>query len=173
MLTTCENYYIDITKNYINKKVKKRKRIEILEYYQLNGKKYFIDGRHVKIDVKEKELLMAKYLKDTFGGVIYLVPKVDEPSFIKTPDFYWRGEYWDLKEILGNGKNNIGNKVKNSKGQTSNYILDNSKLVMSNEEAINQIKHIYRDKERNWVDKIILIENKKIIKVFKKNKKEW
>ena len=173
MLITLEKYYKDITNNYINKtnkKIKKRRRIEILEYFKLNEKKYSIDGKHVKIDVDEKELLMAKYLKDIFGGVIYLVPKVDYPRNIKTPDFYWRGEYWDLKEILGKGKNNISNKIKDSKGQTNNYILDNSKLIMSNEEAINQIKHIYYDKERNWVDKIMLIENNKIIKVFKRSK---
>lgn len=172
-ITKVKNYQ-DITKFYLDKKIKKIgkviSKIEILEYYELDGKKYYIDGKYIKICAKDIEIQVAKFLKDTFGETVYLIPKVDYPPNIPTPDYLWQEEYWDLKEILGNSKRNVDDKIKKAKLQSSNFIIDNSKLIMSNEEAIRQIEHIYRDKERWWVDKIILIENNKIIKAFKRVK---
>ena len=54
------------------------------------------------------------------------------------------------------------------KRQSQNFILDNSKLLISNEDAIEQIEHIYLDEKREWVNKIMLIENGKLIKIFKR-----
>ncbi len=33
-----------------------------------------------------------------------MLPRVNYPEGIKTADYLFRGEYWDLKEIYGNGK---------------------------------------------------------------------
>ena len=49
-----------------------------------------------------------------------------------------------------------------------NFIIDNSKLLLTNEEVIRQIIKIFKDEKRDWINKIMLIENYKIIVVFKR-----
>lgn len=97
------------------------------------------------------------------------LPKVNTPDNIQTADYLFRGEYWDLKEIIGNGKHTIDSNIKNRKKQASNFIIDITKSEMSFSEAIKQIKTIFISKDRKWVDKIIL-KKRGLTKVYVKEK---
>ena len=167
-----KNNYVDVTKKWLKNATPNSHKIVVAKYYVDEfGLKYYVDGKYVKINYSQKEYNVAKFLKNTFGGKIYLLPEVNIPENVKTADYLWNDEKWDLKEILGNSCRNIDSKIKNSYGQSKNFIIDNSKNALSNNEVILQIRKLYNDSQRNWVDKIMLINNNEIIKIFKRRKK--
>ena len=90
MLTKEKTQYIDITNEWLNKPhsfgvVKEAK------YYEYNGKKYYVDNKMIVLDYSKHELEVANLLTETFGGVIYMVPKVINNGLgfgVKTPIIY-------------------------------------------------------------------------------------
>ena len=40
---------------------------------------------------------------------------------------------------------------------------------MKKDETIKQVENIYKSKHRDWVNKIIIIKNNKVIKVYNRN----
>jgi len=158
--------YIDVTDEYSTGK-----------YYQLKKQKYFIDnagnkynvdGKHVILKPTEREIEVARLLGNVIGGKVSLIPRINEPEGIKTPDYIINGEKFDLKEIKGNSRTSLYNALGKQKRQADNFIFDISNTEISEEEAIRQIKSIYNSNHRKWVHTLVLIENTKIIKIFKR-----
>ena len=158
--------YIDITEIILNKCVEKYKIVKQKYYISEKGIKYFIDGRRVILKTTAREREIANILGKIYGGRIRLVPRVNEPAGIKTPDYMIRMERYDLKEIVGNGKNTLDNAIRSQEKQATNFIFDLTKSDMETNEAINQIIRIYESKHREWVRQIILIRNNDILKVY-------
>ena len=159
--------YLDITKDY-----------KCLSYYEVrdtkyfkdsNGNKYYVDDRNVILDYSKKEKEVAIWLSNTFGGKIYMLPKVNKPDGIKTADYLWNNEYWDLKDIKnGQSSRTVDNTIKRTKNQTNNIILDVSNNNLSNNEIIRQVKKIYITNGREWIDKIIVKRENKVIIILKR-----
>ena len=145
-------------------------RVSDMNYFEHDGVKYVVDNKNVVFDYSEVEKQVAEWLSSTFGEEVKMVPRINNPDSISTADYFWKNEYWDLKEIKSSGKRAIDNRINGTKRQTSNYILDVTSNKLSNNEIINQIKKIYRSKDRAWVDKIILKRNNNLIKIFKRKK---
>lgn len=160
--------YIDITEEWLNKPKSKKYKVKEQLYFDYNHKRYHVDNKNVILDYNKKELEIAKWLVKTFGGKIYMIPRINKPEGIKTPDYLWNNEYWDLKEIKSNGTRAVDNRINGTKNQTSNYILDFSKNVLTNKEIIKKVANIYNSPERNWVNKIIIIKDNKLLKVLKR-----
>ena len=78
------------------------------------------------------------------------------------------GEKFDLKEILGNGKNTFDTAISKKKKQSNNFIFDISQTKMNEEEAIRQIEKIYTSHNRTWVGTIILIKDNKLLKIYER-----
>lgn len=159
--------YMDIT-NKILSKDKKEYKVEEQRYFiDNNGNRYDVDGKHViiKSSVREKEV--ANILGDIYGGKINLVPVVLNPKGIRTPDYIIGEEKFDLKEIFGNTKNTLDHAIKKKIKQSNNFIFDISKSKIRTNEAIKQIEKIYSNPYRGWIDKIILIKEDKVLKVYK------
>lgn len=139
-----------------------------------NGTKYIVDGKNVEFNPSEEEIRMANWLKETFGGNIYLNPKVNYPENVATSDYLWNNEFWDLKVI---GKKAISetravdNVIKKAKKQTNNFVLDITNNKLKRNMIENQVKKIYSTKGREWVEKIIIVDNYKLIKIYQRNKK--
>lgn len=161
-----EMKYTDITNKYTTEKtyqIKKQK------YFIVdNGTQYNVDGRHVILKPTKKELEVAKLLGKTLGGKINIIPRINEPEGIKTPDYIINGEKFDLKEIKGNSKNSLYNALGKQRRQADNFIFDISDTQINEEEAVRQIKSIYNSNHRKWVHVLILIENNKILKIYKR-----
>ncbi len=161
-----ESNYKDITKDFLN--TKKYKVKEQQYYRDEQGNKYKVDNKNVKIKATEKEREVAKLLGKIYGGNIELVPVVLNPQGIKTPDYMINGEKFDLKEILGNGKNTFDTAISKKKKQSNNFIFDISQTKMNEEEAIRQIEKIYTSHNRTWVGTIILIKDNKLLKIYER-----
>lgn len=78
-------------------------------------------------------------------------------------------EIWELKTITGNGKRTLDSAIKDKKNQANIFIFDMTYSNMDTDTIIKQT--IKTMKNRNWIKKIIIVKNNKLIKVFE-NKKE-
>lgn len=160
--------YIDITNKVLNKD-KKGYKIEEQQYFiDNNGNRYNVDGKHVIIKSSVREREVANILGNIYGGKINLVPVVLNPKGIKTADYIIRDEKFDLKEIFGNTKNTLDHAIKKKIKQSNNFIFDISKSKIETNEAIQQIENIYSNPYRSWIDKIILIKENRVLKVYKR-----
>lgn len=161
-----ENGYIDITQQF---KGTKEYNIEEQQYFiDVNGQKYVVDDKYVILRPSEREKEVAKMLGQLYGKKIRIIPRINKPEGIKTPDYMVNDEKFDLKEITGNGKYVIQGNLKGKNRQAINFVIDITKSNISYDEAIRQIKNIYSSKHYLWVDKIILIQNTNVLKIYKR-----
>lgn len=160
--------YKDITQEWLKNATPNSNKIKNLNYYEYNGVKYKVDGKNVIFDYSKKEQEVAEWLKTMFGGEIFMIPKINNPEGISTPDYLFRNMKFDLKEIKGNGKRTIDSSIKNKKRQSNNFIFDVTKSNLTKKEIIDQVKKIYITSGREWVDVVIIKKHNKLIAVYKK-----
>ena len=164
-----EMNYQDITKQYATKKkcIISKQKYFIDEY----GNKYNVDGKHVVLQPSQREIEVAQLLGQAIGGNVSIIPKVNQPFGIKTPDYIINGERFDLKQIIGGGKYTIQGNLKGKEKQSNNFIIDISNAKFDVKEAERQIENIYNSKHYLWLNKILLLKEKEIIKAYKRYKK--
>ena len=146
----------------------KKGRVFEAKYIEKDGIKYYVDGKNVVLDYTKSELEMAKWLVSTFGGKIYLLPRVNYPENIRTADYLWNNEFWDLKEVKGNSHIILDNTIKRNKSQSKNFIINISKTNLYLNDIIYQINIIYNSDHRKWISKIIIIKNNKLLMIIKR-----
>ena len=165
-MTNKQINYKDITSNFIQSK---KYKVKEQQYYKdEQGNKYKVDGKKVVITPSKREKEVANMLGKIYGGQVNIIPRVNEPANIKTPDYIVNNQRFDLKEIEGNGKNTLDGAIKKQKRQANNFIFDITRTEMNRYEAIKQIDKIYNSKYRDWVNIIVLIDANTILKVFTK-----
>lgn len=163
--------YRNITKSFMKKSTPNSHKIKDAEYFEdAKGNKYYVDGKNVVLDYSESEKNVANWLKETFGGEIYMLPRINIPEGIQTADYLFRGEKWDLKEIKSTGKNVLDNRVNGLKKQANNFIFDISNTTISIKKIKNQIDKLYESPNRKWINKIMLIKNQKLICIYIRKK---
>lgn len=123
----------------------------------------------MKNDHTEHEKKIAQLLEDKVGGEIFLVPKVEYPQGIKTPDYIFNGVEYDLKCITSNKKNAIYNLVHKKKGQSKNFIFDFSSSILTIDEINEQINYVFTNQHTSFVDEIVVINNGEIALIVRRN----
>ena len=146
--------------------------IEEIRQYKIGDSVYTVDGKNVLLDYSDKERQIAELLKEELGGKISMVPRVLNPQGISTPDYIFRDEAFDLKELSGTSKNLVYNAIAKKKRQASNFILDISKSPLDENEIIRQIEEVYWSRHTMFVQKIIVIKDGKIRKIYKINREK-
>lgn len=158
--------YVDATDQY---KEKKKYQVRKQKYFIDNeGVRYNVDGKYVILKPTQREIEVAGILGEMVGGRVNIVPRINEPEGIKTPDYIINGKKFDLKEIKGNSKNSLYNALGKQRKQADNFVFDISNTEINEKEAIIQIKSIYNSNHRKWVRDLILIRNNKILKIYKR-----
>ena len=158
--------YKDITEQFNS--VKKYKVKQQQYYKDAQGTKYFVDGKNVLMEPSDREKEVAKILGKAFGGQVNIIPRINNPASIKTPDYIINNERFDLKEITGKGKYVIEGNLRKKKNQANNFIIDVTNTKMDSKEIERQIKSIYISKRFMWIDKIFVIKENKIINAYKR-----
>ena len=162
--------YSDVTKQWKSEaEPNTGKLINRTYYVDKSGKKYEVDGKNVVLDPTEAEVEMAKWLNKTFGGNVYINPRVNNPENVKTSDFLWHNEYWDLKTMSNRATSEtraVDNIIKKAKNQTDNIVLDITKTKLRFSSIDEQTKKIFTTKGREWVKRIILVDNYKLKRVY-------
>lgn len=158
------DYYIDVTDKWLKYAKPNSHKVKELNYFLYKGIRYYVDGKNVVLDYSKGELEIAEWLENTFGGEIFMLPRINIPKGIKTADYLWNGEYWDLKtpSIKGNVNTSLERfiKRKNVKEQSLNFIInykDFSLFIVL--KTLNQ-------PSRRWLNKIIIIYNNEVLKIF-------
>lgn len=161
--------YKDITNQYTtnNKEYQLKKQKYFIGD---DGTKYNVDGKHVIMKPTEREIEVAKLLGQTLGGIVCLIPVVLQPKGIQTPDYLVNEQKFDLKQILGNGKNTLDTAINKKKKQSNNFIFDISKTKMNIDKVLFQIDKIYNSKNREWIDIIVIVKDKEILRIYKRIK---
>ena len=100
---------------------------------------------------------------------IKILPNVNFPQGIKSPDYLFKGERTDLKRITSKrAKDCVKTALKNKEKQANNFIIDNTAQNVSDVDILKQIDEIYNSKGFLWIDKIYLLKDDKFIKIFKR-----
>ena len=160
--------YLDITEKTLNNGNQKYKLKEQQYYVDETGNRYNVDGKYVILKPTEREKEVANMLGNLYGGKIKIIPRINEPKNIKTPDYIIKNKKYDLKQVNGNGKYVIQGNLKGKQKQADNFVIDITKSKMSTDEAIKQIKNIYNSKHFLWLDRIILLKDKEFLKIYKR-----
>ena len=158
--------YQDITNQYTTKKKYQLKKQKY--FISEDGNRYSVDGKHVLLEPTQRELEVAKLLGEAIGGKVNIIPRINKPEGIKTPDYIINGEKFDLKQITGGGKYTIQGNLKGKEKQSNNFAIDISNAKFDIKETQRQIENIYNSKHYLWLNKIVLIKDDKIIKAYKR-----
>lgn len=161
--------FTDITgKWYPNAKPNSHPVLELQEYTP-GGETYKVDGHNVVLDHDPHEKEIAELLEREVGGEIYLVPRVNNPQGVSTPDYLFHGRGYDLK-TLGEkaGPNTMFQRVKKAKRQSRNFIIDVSDTKLDREMINQQISKIFWSENTRFVDEIVIINDGHIVRVAKR-----
>ena len=161
--------FTDITgKWYPNAKPNSHPVLELQEYTP-GGETYKVDGHNVVLDHDPHEKEIAELLEREVGGEIYLVPRVNNPQGVSTPDYLFHGRGYDLK-TLGEkaGPNTMFQRVKKAKRQSRNFIIDVSDTKLDRETIAQQISKIFWSENTRFVDEIVIINDGHIVRVAKR-----
>ena len=161
--------YKDVTMQWLKNSCSNSHEVKIRDYYEYDSVKYFVDGKKVVLDYSLNEKKVADWLENILGGELYLLPRINEPKGIRTSDYLYNDEYWDLKKMSCNAiskKRAVDNIIKNSKFQTENIILDISDSILSEKLILKQVKKLYTTSGREWIKCVLIVKNFELIKIF-------
>lgn len=144
---------------------------DLQEYVAPDGSAYKVHGKSVVLDYKPHEKEIAELLEREFGGELYMVPRVNNPQGVRTPDYLFRGRPYDLKTLGPNaGQNTIFNRIKNSSGQSGNFVIDVSKSGLSDDAISRQIKKVFWSQNTQFVDTVIIVRHDSVISILQRKK---
>lgn len=139
--------------------------INISNQVTKNGKTYVVDGHNVVSGHSNYEHKVASWLSSKTGLKVDILPRVNNPDGISTPDYLVDGAPFDLKEITGSGKNVIDGNLRKTKKQTNNIILDITKTPLSREEIMGQLGQIYKVGRRD-LETVIVKDGNELLYVL-------
>ena len=84
-------------------------------YIAPDGTEYIVDGNSVVLDYKPAEKSAAEIVSRESGKRVEMLPRVNEPDNINTPDCKIDGVLYEIKSAEGTGENSIKNAVKRAK----------------------------------------------------------
>lgn len=162
--------YTDITDKIYDKAKPYKGKVEKQNFYEYEGKKYVVDGHNVVYNHDEREVEVAELLLQTFGGEVQILPNINYPQGIKSPDYIYNGEKIDLKRITSRRENDcVKTAIRDSRKQSSNFIIDNTAQTVSDDAILKQIEDIYNLGKFLWVDTIYVLKGNEFIKIYKRN----
>ena len=161
--------YADVTEQWRKEATPNSHIVQDLHEYTVNGVTYKVDGHNVVLDYSPHEKEIAELLEKEFGGELYMVPRVNNPQGISTPDYLFRGQGYDLK-TLGNkaGPDTMFQRVKKAKRQSHNFIIDISNAELDKETVMQQINKIFWQDQTAFVDILVIVENGVIEQIVKR-----
>ena len=137
-----------------------------MKEYDVNGVTYKVDGKRVTLHPTEQERSVAAVLSKKYGKIVEFVPQIMSPQGIQTPDYLINGERFDLKTFKSSGKNVFYNMIAKKKKQSPNFIFDITECPLSAEEIERQINGLYSSHHTRFIEKIVVMKDGKIEKVY-------
>ena len=145
--------YKDVTSEWKVVDENKSKEVKDLSEWEHGGNKYTVDGKHVVLDYDKHEKEVAEIIAKKYGRDVFMVPRILNPTGIRTPDYKINQSLYDLKTPGGKGKNTIFDAIKGSKYQA---------------EVERQIEGVYESKRTDFIDEVVVLKSGEILKVYKR-----
>lgn len=159
----------DVTKDWFNNATPNSHPIVYQKVFEQDGVTYKVDGNNVLFAYSDHEKSIAELLREELGGDIRIMPKVNKPDGVQTPDYIFRGNRYDLKTMRkSKSQNAIYNRIKDCQDQADNFILDITGNSLSKEELYRQAEGIFNSYHARRVQSIILIDNNEIIRIYER-----
>lgn len=165
-----ENYR-DVLDEWYQKATPNSNDVEELTEYTVKGTTYKVDGVNVRQNNSKREMEVAELIKKTFGGEIKLVPEINGKYLhVHTPDYEYRGQRWDLKELeKGASSNLLRDIVHKKKDQAECFIFDISKSVLSYDEISRQVECLFTTYfNTKHVECVMIIKGDQILRVIER-----
>lgn len=169
-----EKYYEDVTQKWLDEATPNSHKVLDRNFYIAeNGARYDVDNKNVVLDYSQEEKDTAIWIENTFGGEIYMNPRVNYPKNIQTADYLWKNELWDRKGMKKSTsiERAFDNVIKNCRNQSKNFIVDLTECKLNNQTIIKQVKNAFDPTNklyRNWLEKVIIKRNNNVVKIFVK-----
>lgn len=161
--------YVDITGKWYPDAVPNSNPVKHLHEVVVDGVVYKVDGRNVQLNYTHHEKEIAELLLREVGGEIFMVPRVNNPQGVSTPDYIFNGKAYDLKTLSKEAtENTIFNRVKKARKQANNFIIDVSNTALRSDVIDAQIEKLFNNKSTVFVDEIVIIRSGAIVKVVKR-----
>lgn len=157
--------FMNITNEWTQSAEMKGSVIERQEY-TVNGTTYKVDGKYVILRPMGQEREVAAILSEKYGKHVEFVPQIMIPQGVQTPDYLIDSERFDLKSPTGRSKDLFYNVVSKKRKQASNFIFDVTNCPLSDDEIRIQIEALYFSRHTRFIDKIVIMKNKEIQKVY-------
>ena len=103
-------------------------------------------------------------------SILQIWPRLKHNRNIRTPDYTLNGIDYDLKGVNKNDDNTLHNKIKDSKGQTNNFIFDIKNNNLDLDDIITKINELYEIHDIRFFNNIIIVKDNKILNIFKRKK---
>ena len=115
---------------------------------------------------KQYEKKIAELLEREIGGELYMVPRVNNPEGVRTPDFLFNCKMYDLKTPKkGAGENTLFRRVRKASNQAKGIIVDISVSGLDKEAISRQIDKVFFSKDTLFIDELVILKDNAIISV--------
>lgn len=162
--------YVSVKEKWLSNVDPSKAKVSEMNFWEHNGQKYQVDGKHVVLDYSQKEKEVGEWLSKTFGKHVQMAPRVNFPEKIPSPDYLVNGLKFDLKEITGSGKGVVDGNLRKAKQQSENVVFDVTRTKLSNDEILSQLEKVY-DLNRRGLGIAIIKDGEELIDILKPNKK--
>lgn len=161
--------YDDVTEKWREDATPNSHEVQDLQEYTVGGVTYKVDGHNVVLDYSPHEKEVAELLEKEFGGELYMVPRVNNPQGVPTPDYLFRGERFDLKTLSEKaGPDTIFQRIKKATKQARRFVVDVSAAQLDEEIISQQIKKLFQAKDTKFLDTLIIVRDGRVVSVLKR-----
>lgn len=161
--------YTDVTAQWRETATPNSHPVQDLQEYTTGGVTYKVDGHNVVLDYSPHEKEIAELLEREFGGELFMVPRVNNPQGVSTPDYLFRGNGYDLKTLGEQARQDtMFQRVQKAKRQSRNFIIDITATSLDSDTVRSQIEKIFRLDSTKFVDEIIIINGTEVVLVVKR-----
>lgn len=162
---------VDVTRNWMNNAVPNSHKLKIAKAIILNGKLYVVDGRNVKLEYSCHEEDIAELIEETFGGELYLLPKIQgKYKGVQTADYLFRGEKYDLKDIRKQNADAVFNAIHGKRKQAENFVICFNEDEIDKSEILRQCEGIFQRPYVSFVKRLIMVSKRKVIRIYERKK---
>lgn len=157
----------DITDEFTHSKRHKGQKVERLpiSMYPDMG---FDESYRLAFDHDAIEKNVAQWLSDEIGGKFYLCPRVQIPKRVRSPDYLWDGEWWDLKSVYSHGRNTVTTSIGNARGQSENVILNLVDSSYEDSDVYIEMSRVFNSGRYAYIKRILVVEDYRVRFVFKR-----
>lgn len=162
--------YVSVKDEWLSNVDPRKAKVSEMNFWEHNGQKYHVDGKHVVLDYSQREKEVGEWLSKLFGKHVQMAPRVNFPEKIPSPDYLVDGLKFDLKEISGSGKGVVDGNLRKAKQQSENVVFDVTRTKLSNDEILSQLEKVY-ELNRRGLGIAIIKDGEELIDILKSNKK--